>query len=135
MSALQNVETQKAYKYLQEVEKIAQDILTAKDNKLQLANAQNKLRESFRALEHVEDRNTFIQVGCVHIEMPTEECRDKLKQDIAEIEEEMNKLQKTMKENTMKLRDLEHEPRLEGFSLKPMSVAEAKALHKGFGLL
>lgn len=28
------------------------------------------------------------------------------------------------------MRDLEHEPRLEGFTLKPMSLAEAKALKK-----
>nr|CAH7720910.1 unnamed protein product [Callosobruchus chinensis] len=135
MSALQNIEAQKSYKYLQEVEKVAQDILTAKDNKLQLANAQNKLREAFRALEHIEDRNTFVKVGCVYVEMPTEECKEKLKQEIAEIEEEIDKLRGTVKENTFKLRDLEHEPRLEGFSLKPMSVVEAKALHKGFGLL
>lgn len=39
-----------------------------------------------------------------------------------------------MKKMLEKMRDLEHEPRLEGFSLKPMSLAEAKALHKGFGL-
>lgn len=33
-----------------------------------------------------------------------------------------------------KMRDLEHEPRLEGFTLKPISLAEMKALNKGFGL-
>lgn len=31
------------------------------------------------------------------------------------------------------MRDLEHEPRLEGFTLKPMSLSEAKVINKSFG--
>lgn len=82
MSSLQNIETQKSYKYLQEVEELAQDILTVKDNKLQLANTQNKLREALSALSSIEDRNSWIQVGSVFVQRPIEEIRDILKNGI-----------------------------------------------------
>lgn len=74
MAQLENVETQKSYKYLQEVEELAQDILTAKDERFHLANTKNKLREALRAVQGVEDRKTWIKVGSVFIQRPTEEC-------------------------------------------------------------
>lgn len=75
MAKLPEVEQQKSFKYLEEVETVGQDILTLKEEKLELANAQNKFREALRALEHVYDRNTWIQLGSVYIERPTEECK------------------------------------------------------------
>lgn len=54
--------------------------------------------------------------------------------ELTKAENELNDLHQDLKEKTHKLRDLEHEPRLEGFTLKPISVAEAKTLHKAFGL-
>lgn len=79
MSALQDLETQKSYKYLHEVETLAQEILTAKDTKLQIANAQNKFREALRAIEASEDRKTWIQMGMVYIERPSSECKNILR--------------------------------------------------------
>lgn len=75
MSKVDDIQSQKSYKYLQEVEELAQDILTTKDEKLQLANTQNKFREALRALKDVEDRRTWMKVGSVLIERPTEECK------------------------------------------------------------
>ncbi|KAJ8931596.1 hypothetical protein NQ314_015458 [Rhamnusium bicolor] len=135
MADLQDLETQKSYKYLQEVETLAQDIITAKETKLHLANAQNKLREALRALDNTEDRKTWIQVGSIYVERDSVVCKTILRNDIAKVEDDLNNLQIEIKEKVHKLRDLEHEPRLEGFTLKPISVAEAKALHKGFGLI
>lgn len=75
MSKLEDIESQKSYKYLQEVEELAQDILTAKDEKLLLANTKNKLREALSNLQHVEERRTWMKTGMVFIERPTEECK------------------------------------------------------------
>ncbi|XP_018563331.2 p53 and DNA damage-regulated protein 1-like [Anoplophora glabripennis] len=135
MAALQDLQTQKSYKYLHEVETLAQEILTAKETKMQIANAQNKFREALRAIESTEERRTWIQMGTVYIERPSSECKNILRSEIAKAEEDLDNLHKKIKEMVYKLRDLEHEPRLEGFTLKPISVAEAKALHKGFGLI
>lgn len=55
--------------------------------------------------------------------------------EIDTAEEDLKELQGRLKENLGKLRDLEHEPRLEGMTLKAMSVAEAKTLNKAFGAL
>lgn len=79
MSKLEDVQSQKSFQYLQEVEELAQNILTAKEEKIQFANTQNKLREALRALQDVEERRTWFKIGCVYIERPTEECQIILK--------------------------------------------------------
>lgn len=74
-----DVETQKSFTYLKEVEEVAQEILTDKQTKLDLANAQNKYREAYRALQNVEERQAWLQVGTVYVRLPKEECREILK--------------------------------------------------------
>lgn len=75
MSKLPDVEQQNSFIYLKEVETTAQDILTLKQEKIELANAQNKCREALRALETTFDRSTWMKIGSVYIERPTEECK------------------------------------------------------------
>lgn len=133
MAKLPDIEQQKSLKYLVEVETVGQDILTLKQEKLELANAQNKFREASRALKQVYDRNSWIKLGSVYVERPTEECKSILQEEILKAQDDLNNLHEKIKNKVHKLRDLEHEPRLEGFTLKPISLAEAKALHKGFG--
>lgn len=151
MSKLLDVEQQNSFVYLKEVETTAQDILTLKQEKIELANAQNKCREALRALETTFDRNTWMKIGSVYIERPTEECKAILRKgnkcecfkllfllysiclEISKAEDDLASLHNDIKNKVHKLRDLEHEPRLEGFSLKPISMAEAKGLHKAFG--
>ncbi|KAL1513068.1 hypothetical protein ABEB36_002544 [Hypothenemus hampei] len=133
MAQFSDIEQQKSFIYLKEVESVAQDILILKEEKLDIANAQNKYREALRALENVYERNSWIQLGSVYVERPTEECKALLRKEISKAEDNLANLHEEIKGKIHMLRDLEHEPRLEGYSLKPISVAEAKALHKGFG--
>lgn len=79
MTSLDDVVTQKSFKYLEEIETIGQQILTLKDQKIKIANAQNKAREAYRALELSEDRYSWMQFGLVQIQRPTEECKSILK--------------------------------------------------------
>lgn len=78
--SLADIKTQKSYKYLHEVETISQNILTLKEEKLELSNTRNKFREAFRALETVEERNTWMQIGQIYIQRPTKECKVILKE-------------------------------------------------------
>ncbi|XP_045472756.1 uncharacterized protein LOC123679292 [Harmonia axyridis] len=128
-----DVETQKTFTYLREVETVAQDILTFKDMKLDLSNAQNKFREALRAIEHSDERNVWMKEGSVFIQRPRQECLVHLKKEIEKSEDDIAALQNTLKDKLNMLRDLEHEPRLVGFGLKPLSMKEARTLHKGFG--
>lgn len=68
-------ELSRSLTYLLEVETIAQDILTLKETKLDLANALNKLRESHRALQTTSDKYSFIKVGSLFFNYSTEECK------------------------------------------------------------
>lgn len=80
MTKALDVQTQKSFEYLREVEEVAQDILTDKQTKLEIANAQNKYREAFRGLEEVTDRQTWIKLGSVYVQLPTKECKNILKE-------------------------------------------------------
>lgn len=79
MTKTLDIKTQKSFTYLKEVEEAAQEILTDKQTKLDLANAQNKYREAYRALQEVEERRTWLKVGSVYVRLPKEECREILK--------------------------------------------------------
>lgn len=76
MAHLADVQNQKSFQYLSEVETLAQEILTEQEKKLDLANSCNKFREALRALESCEYRRAWMQVGCVYVERPTEECKN-----------------------------------------------------------
>ncbi|XP_060526057.1 uncharacterized protein LOC132701832 isoform X2 [Cylas formicarius] len=130
MAAFSDIEQQKSFTYLREVETLGQDILTLKEQKIEVANAQNKFREALRALEGAEDRNSWIQLGSVYVQRTTAECKNILRREVGKAEDDLRNLHQEIKDKVHNLRDLEHEPRLEGFTLKPLSLAEAKALHK-----
>lgn len=72
----------KTTKYLEEVEKLAQDILTEKSTKLELSNAANKYNEAIRELQKTESRKSWLKLGSVYIELPVEECKNILIQGI-----------------------------------------------------
>lgn len=134
MERVLDVQTQKSFTYLKEVEEIAQDVLTDKQIKLDLSNAQNKYREALRALQNVDSRQSWIQLDSVYVKLPTEACKQILSEEIESTKADIDNLQQRIKDNVHKLRDLEHEPRLEGYGLKPLSAAEAKAFNKAFNL-
>lgn len=46
---------------------------------------------------------------------------------------EIEGLHDKIKQDSSKLRDLEHEPGIVGIGLKPLSASEARALNKAFG--
>lgn len=75
-----NPEMERTTKYLTDMETIAQDILTEKQQKLELSNASNKYNEAIRALEKTSDRKTWLKVSNVYIELGREECKELLKQ-------------------------------------------------------
>lgn len=133
MMPLENVQTQKSYKYLQEVETVAQDILTLREEKVELANTQNKLREALTALKHTDDRHTWVLTGSTYIQLLTDEAKSLLQDEINKAEHDLNILHNKIKTKSQELRDLEHQPRIEGLTLKPISNFEAKALNKAFG--
>lgn len=82
MSKRLDADTQKSFTYLTEVEEVAQEILTDKQAKLELANAQNKCREAYKALQNVEDRQAWLKIGAVHVRLPKEDCREILKRGL-----------------------------------------------------
>lgn len=144
---------QKSVQYLTEIEELAQDIMTEKETKLELSNAQNKYREAIRALQQTDRRKTWLKCGLVDVELPVDECKSFLEQgklifaihkenvfvykSISEMKQtttEINRLHSSIRAKLSKIRDLEHEPGIVGMSLKPMSVSEAKAINKAFGV-
>ncbi|KAB0796141.1 hypothetical protein PPYR_10202 [Photinus pyralis] len=124
----------KTLTYLLEVETVAQDILTLKDTKLELAHTLSKLQESLRAFQASQEKKSFIKVGSIFIEYPTGHCEQLVRKEIENVKEQYEVTSKELKDKLSKKRDIEHEPKIEGIGLRPLSHTEAIGLLKGFGL-
>ncbi|KAF5305925.1 hypothetical protein FQR65_LT07536 [Abscondita terminalis] len=131
---LDSPEYSKTLTYLMEVETICQDILTLKDTKLELANTLSKLQECLRALQKTDDRKSFLKIGSLFIEHPTEKCKTIIQKEINNVKDQYDDVNMEMKEKLIKKRDIEHEPKIKGFGLRPLSHSEATGLMKGFGI-
>lgn len=70
-----NTEFSKNLTYLTEIEALAQDILTLKEDKLELSHVLNKLQESLRALQKSEEKKTFIKMGPLYLQNSTDDCK------------------------------------------------------------
>ncbi|KAF5274881.1 hypothetical protein FQA39_LY07063 [Lamprigera yunnana] len=132
--SVESPEYSKTLIYLVEVETVSQDILTLKDTKLELANSLGKLQECLRVLQTSNDRRSYLKVGSLFIQHSTENCIVLIQKEMEELKEQYDAVSIQIKDNISKKRDIEHEPKIEGFGLKPLSHAEAKGLMKGFGI-
>ncbi|KAK5644011.1 hypothetical protein RI129_007856 [Pyrocoelia pectoralis] len=130
----QSPDFSKSLTYLIEVETIAQDILTLKDTKLELAHTLSKLQESLRALQKTQDKRSFIKVGSIFVEYPTDYCKLLVEREIENVKEQYDSASKDLRDKLSKKRDIEHEPKIQGIGLRPLSHVEATGLMKGFGL-
>ncbi|XP_017771179.1 PREDICTED: p53 and DNA damage-regulated protein 1-like [Nicrophorus vespilloides] len=120
----------KTLTYLAEVEAVAQEIIQHKEEKLRLSNSRNKFNEALRCLQKTEHRTTFLDLGRTLLEFPKDLAMDLIQKDIKETTDEIDRLHSEIRNKAGVLRDLEHEERIVGFGLKPLSAKEASALSK-----
>ncbi|XP_041252134.1 p53 and DNA damage-regulated protein 1 [Pyrgilauda ruficollis] len=119
-------------RYLAEVEELAEDVLAARQQIVDLDVKRNRNREALRALQKdpEPDEKAMVCFGGMFIELPKLKTREMLRQDQEELDEEINKLRKELRVKVNRLYEAQGKPELKGFNLNPMSAEEMKLINR-----
>lgn len=109
-------------------ETVADKISMAKQEIVALDKRRQETRQALRSIEPADiDDSVWITIGTMLVKMKRKNAIDLMKKDQQQIEFEINKLRSDQKIWVNELRDLEHQPQLKGFDLKPLSTTEVRA--------
>ncbi|XP_029006549.1 p53 and DNA damage-regulated protein 1 isoform X2 [Betta splendens] len=98
--------SQRVLMYLTEIEEAAEDVLTAKQQIVDLDSKRNRNREALNALK-TEMADT----------------------DQEQLDREINDLRKGLKAKVNRLNEMQGKPELRGYNLSPLSADEVKAIN------
>ncbi|XP_053680809.1 p53 and DNA damage-regulated protein 1 [Anopheles nili] len=125
----------KLMEILLETERVADRILTYKQELVQLDKRRQDTREALRLIEkhfpqeparsanHKQQR-IWITIGSMLVKQDRQTAIELLRKDQQTTEAEIERIRNEQKLLVAKQRDLEHEQPLRGFNLKPLSSAE-----------
>ncbi|KAI1890991.1 hypothetical protein AGOR_G00159270 [Albula goreensis] len=125
-------ESQRILKYLTEVELAAEDVLSDKQQIVDLDIKRNRNREALNALRddspQSEDK-VKVCFGSMFIKLPKATTKQMIQKDQAQLDKEISDLRKRLKAKVNHLNDLQGKPELRGYSLSPLSSDEMKAIN------
>ncbi|XP_062479846.1 p53 and DNA damage-regulated protein 1 [Pezoporus occidentalis] len=119
-------------RYLAEVEELAEDVLAARQQIVDLDVKRNRNREALRALHKSPEPEGTAMVcfGSMFIELPAAQTRDMLRKDQEQLDEEIKNLRKELRVKVNRLYEAQGKPELKGFNLNPMSAEEMKLINR-----
>ncbi|XP_029908556.1 p53 and DNA damage-regulated protein 1 [Myripristis murdjan] len=117
--------------YLTEVEEAAEDVLTNKQQIVDLDAKRNRNREALSALRNDIPDSEKVKVcfGNMFIKLPKSKTREMIQRDQEQLDKEINDLRKGLKAKVNHLQELQGKPELRGYSLSPLSADEIKAIN------
>ncbi|XP_043216264.1 p53 and DNA damage-regulated protein 1-like [Amphibalanus amphitrite] len=128
---------QKVVGELEAVEAAAEDVLTDKQQIVDLSRKQSGLREASRAVSSlIKSRGeckTWVAAGNTFIKLPASKVKSLLEDDQLELDKEITGLRDGLRGKVNRLNDLEGRPDVVGFGLKPLSRAETAAVRQVLG--
>ncbi|XP_069031507.1 p53 and DNA damage-regulated protein 1 isoform X1 [Embiotoca jacksoni] len=126
-----DAESQRALEYLTEVEEAAEDVLTTKQQIVDLDTKRNKNREALNALKHEMSDSEKVKVcfGNMFIKFPNSKTREMIQKDQEQLDKEINDLRKGLKAKVNGLNEIQGKPELRGYNLSPLSTDEIKAIN------
>ncbi|XP_007443876.1 p53 and DNA damage-regulated protein 1, partial [Python bivittatus] len=118
--------------YLAEVEALAEEVMAARQQIVDLDQKRNQNREALRALSKEVDCPEKVTVcfGNMFIQLPKTKTQDMLQRDQELLDEEITKLQKELKVKVNNLLEAQGKPELKGYNLKPLSAEEMWFMRK-----
>lgn len=121
--------------YIAELEEMAEDILTDKQQIVDLDFRRNKNREAIRSLSNTGkstgvEAKSWICFSNTFVKMPQEKAKALLIGDQEQLDKEINNLRTNLKSKVFKMRELEGKPELKGFQLQPLSREEMAAVNQ-----
>ncbi|XP_062842929.1 p53 and DNA damage-regulated protein 1 [Trichomycterus rosablanca] len=124
------MDSQRVLDYLIEVELAAEDVLSDKQQIVDLDSRRNRNREAMNALRTSSNDKVKVCFGNMFIKFPTENTKAMIQKDQEQLDQEINDLRKQLKAKVNRLNDLQGKPELTGYSLSPLSSDEVKAINK-----
>ncbi|CAB1459057.1 unnamed protein product [Pleuronectes platessa] len=120
--------------HLTEVEEAAEDVLTTKQQIVDLDSKRNKNREALNALktEMADSEKVKVCFGNMFIKFPKSTTREMIEKDQEQLEKEINDLHKELKAKVNHLNEMQGNPELRGYNLSPLSTGEIKAMNSIF---
>ncbi|XP_051966952.1 p53 and DNA damage-regulated protein 1 [Xyrauchen texanus] len=121
---------QRILEHLTEVEVAAEDILTDKQQIVDLDLRRNRNREALNALRNNSTNgNVKVCFGNMFIKFPQENTRSMILKDQEQLDKEINDLRKRLKAKVNRLNEIQGKPELRGYNLAPLSDDEIKAIN------
>ena len=121
---------------LVDIEKTAEDILTKKQEIIDLDRKRNSNREAIRALEasakvhyKKDDSKCWLAMGNSFFRLPNKNAVNMLKNDQIKLDNSVNKLRSDLRDEVILLREKEGKEELKGFGLKAISKEELNAVN------
>ncbi|XP_069031581.1 p53 and DNA damage-regulated protein 1 isoform X2 [Embiotoca jacksoni] len=104
-----DAESQRALEYLTEVEEAAEDVLTTKQQIVDLDTKRNKNREALNALKHEMSDSEKVKVcfGNMFIKFPNSKTREMIQKDQEQLDKEINDLRKGLKAKVNGLNEIQ----------------------------
>ncbi|GAA6225426.1 p53 and DNA damage-regulated protein 1-like isoform X5 [Lates japonicus] len=123
--------SQRVMEYLTEVEEGAEDILTAKQQIVDLDSRRNRNREALNALktEMSDSEKVKVCFGNMFIKFPKSMTRQMIQRDQEQLEKEINNIREGLKAKVSCLNEMQGQPELRGYNLSPLSSDEIKAMN------
>ncbi|XP_068567777.1 p53 and DNA damage-regulated protein 1 [Cebidichthys violaceus] len=117
--------------YLTEVEEAAEDVLTTKQQIVDLDTKRNGNREALNALKNETSDSDKVKVcfGNMFIKFPKSKTREMIQKDQEQLDKEIDELRTGLKAKVNRLNVMQGKPELRGYSLSPLSTDEVRAVN------
>ncbi|KAM3877533.1 p53 and DNA damage-regulated protein 1 [Diretmus argenteus] len=126
-----DAESNRVLEHLTEVEEAAEDVLTNKQQIVDLDTKRNRNREALNALRHdmPDSEKVKICFGNMFIKFPKSKTREMIQKDQEQLDKEINDLRKGLKAKVNRLNEIQGKPELSGYNLSPLSGDEIKSIN------
>ncbi|KAJ0068375.1 hypothetical protein NL108_005958 [Boleophthalmus pectinirostris] len=126
-----DTDSQRVLEYLTKVEEAAEDVLTTKQQIVDLDLKRNRNREALNALRHDLSSSDKVKVcfGNIFIKFPVNKTTEMIQRDQEQLDKEISDLRKELKVKVNQLNDIQGKPELRGYSLTSLSPDELKAIN------
>ncbi|CAL8351844.1 unnamed protein product [Gadus morhua 'NCC'] len=124
------MESTRVLEFLTEVEEAAEDVLTNKQQIVDLDLKRNMNREALSALRSTANsEKVMVCFGNMFIKLPKSKTQDMIRKDQEQLDKEINDLRKELKAKVNHLNVIQGKPELTGYNLSPLSADEVKAIN------
>ncbi|KAJ7994414.1 hypothetical protein DPEC_G00249030 [Dallia pectoralis] len=125
------MEAQRVLEYLTEVEEAAEDVLSNKQQIVDLDKKRNMNREALNALKHelVSEEKVQVCFGNMFIKFPKAKTKEMIERDQEQLDTEISKVRQELKDQLNHLNNLQGKPELTGYNLSPLSSEEVESIN------